>query len=169
MGVPLPIRLRGSSLPVAWILIFCGGCSQGCQCSLGSYFQTGHKGGQGAPVLSPKALPPALAQAPPPAMGIFLLARRCWVTSEHEVWVSWRPKHIRVQDREVVSVETGISTALCFSEHLQECEEEQPLCWRAEPPPGRSSWSPALAFLPGIQALGWWKQQKPLVGSVLVL
>lgn len=44
------------------------------------------QGWPGGPGAEPKgALPPALAQAPPPAMGIFLLARRCWVTSEHEV------------------------------------------------------------------------------------
>lgn len=115
MGVPLPFRLRGSSLPVAWILILCAGCALGCPCSLGSYFKTGHKGGQGASVLSPKALP--LAQAPPPAMGIFLLAGPCWVTSENKVCVGRRSKHIRVENREVVSVEVGISAAFCFSEH----------------------------------------------------
>lgn len=84
---------------------FCGGCALGCQCSLGSYFKTGHKGGQGAPVLSPKALPFPPAQAPPPAMGIFAV-RMLLVNIQS---MRFEPKHIRFQTERLFLLKLSVS------------------------------------------------------------
>lgn len=84
MGVPLPFRLRDSSLPVVWIFIFVVDVLWGVSVP---WVRTS---GQGTGLaMGGSASSPSTSSS---SMDIFLLEGHCWVTSEHRAGVGCRSR-----------------------------------------------------------------------------